>query len=57
MRDGLDRCFERASYIVTQLRCYADVNFRQSVTCPFYINFEDRGTDFSLSADLGEDVI
>ena len=57
MRDGLDRCFERASHVVTQLRCYADVDYRQNIDCPFFLNFEDRGTEFSLSANLGDDTL
>ena len=56
LREGLGRCFDRASNIVTRLTCYEDDSYRRKMNkCPYYISLEDEGTRFTLSADLGQD--
>ena len=57
LRPGLEKCFAKSFYVVTQLRCYSDNRYRTQISCPYYLEFQDFGTQFELVVDLRQDVL
>lgn len=57
LRQGLANCFNRPTFVVTKMTCYEDETYRRKITCPYYVELQDDGTQFTLATDLGQDAL